>query len=115
MQVLWSQGRPLTSIELQDLVAGKRPAQTTLLTALERLSRKGLVRRVGDAARRVQFEPTMTEAEHASRTMIEALPDADNRGAALLKFAGDLDADDLAILHQAITARGRPARSKKHT
>lgn len=113
MQVLWSEGRPMTSVEILDLVVGKRPAQTTLLTALERLSRKGLVRRVGDAARKVQFEAALTEAEHASQTMIQALPEANSRGAALLKFAGDLSADDLALLQQAITERRPADRSKK--
>lgn len=112
MQVLWAEGRPMTSVEILDLVAGKRPAQTTLLTALERLSRKGLVRRVGDAVRKVQFEPTLTEAEHASQAMLEALPEADSRGAALLKFAGDLDPDDLAVLQQAIANRGMSGRKK---
>lgn len=113
MQVLWSESRPMTSVEIQDLVAGKRPAQTTLLTALERLGRKGLVRRVGDAARRVQFEPTVTEAERASQAMIEALPEAASRGAALLKFAGDLGPDDLAILRKAISERGVSSRSQE--
>lgn len=113
MQVLWSEGRPMTSLEIQDLIVGKRPAQTTLLTALDRLGRKGLVRRVGDAARRVQFESTMSEAEHASQIMMEALPEAASRGAALLKFAGDLGTDDLTILQQAIAARGASDSSKK--
>lgn len=113
MQALWSEGRPMTSVEILDVVAGKRPAQTTLLTALERLSRKGLVRRVGDAARKVQFEAALTEAEHASQTMIQALPEADSRGAALLKFAGDLDPADLALLQQAITERKPSDSSKK--
>ena len=113
MHVLWSQGRPMTSLEIQDLVTGKRPAQTTLLTALDRLGQKGMVRRVGDAVRRVQFEPTITEAEHASQAMLEALPEDASRGAALLKFAGDLDPEDLDILREAISQRGSSNRSKK--
>ena len=114
MRVLWSEGRPMTSLEIQELVGGKRPAQTTLLTSLDRLSRKGMVHRVGDAVRRVQFEATMTEAEYASQIMMEALPDAASRGAALLKFAGDLATEDLDILRQAIFARAAPGRAKKH-
>lgn len=113
LDALWAEGRPMTSSEILDFVAGRRPAQTTLLTALDRLSRKGMVRRVGDAARKVKFEATMSEAEHASRVMLEALPDAASRGAALLKFAGDLEADDLSILQKAIADRESSGRSKK--
>lgn len=107
MDALWAADTPLTSPELQDRVAGKRPAQTTLLTALDRLGRKGMVRRVGESVRRVRFEPALTEAEYASQAMLEALPEAGNRGAALLKFAGNLAAEDLAILQSAIAERSR--------
>lgn len=106
LAVLWSQGRSMTCSEILELVAGRRPAPTTLLTALERLGRKGMVRRVGDAARNVRFEPTVTQAEHASRIMLEALPDAAGRGAALLQFARGLGLDDLRILEQAIVEHG---------
>ncbi len=115
MAALWAAEGPLTSPQLQDRVAGRRPAQTTLLTALDRLGHKGLVRRVGEATRRVQFEAAITEAEHASRAMLEALPEDRNRGAALLRFAGDLGPDDLAVLQAAIAERRRPGRAEKRS
>ena len=105
--VLWSSSDPLTAKVIGQRIDGDRPAHTTLLTALERLQRKGEVRRTGTALRGVSFVATRSEAEHASQQMMDVLEDSADPGAALLRFAGELDARDAELLERAISARRR--------
>ena len=107
MSVLWDHPEPMTAKEILDQIPGRTPAHTTLLTALDRLCRKGQVARVGDARRGVRFEAVRSEAEHAGTTMLEALDETHDRGAALLNFAGNLGAEDIELLQAAIASRGR--------
>lgn len=92
--------------EVQDAFATSTPAYTTILTALDRLVEKGEVEREQLSPRRMRFRAARSAAEDASATMRGALDAIEDRRAALLKFAGDLDDDDLALLRSAIRARG---------
>lgn len=110
MAVLWEHDEPMTAREIRELVPGQSPAHTTLLTALDRLCGKGRVARVGHAARGMRFEAVRSEADHASKVMLETLGETQDRGAALLSFAGNLSAEDTELLRGAIDSRGRKAR-----
>lgn len=107
MRVLWQQSRPLTVREIMDHIAGRTPAHTTLLTSLDRLCTKGLVLRVGEARRGMQFQAATTGAEHAGEAMFGALEEADDRGAALLNFAGNLNSGDVELLTAALASQQR--------
>ena len=102
LRLLWSAAEPLTAREIQDRFPGRVPASTTILTALDRLRAKGDVARVGHEQRGIRFAATQSEAEHASRAMLNALKTIDGREAALLKFAGNLDARDADLLRAAL-------------
>ncbi|GAB2454857.1 hypothetical protein GCM10027062_39150 [Nocardioides hungaricus] len=113
MGVLWASDSPLTARQVIERIAGDAPAQTTMLTVLDRLVHKGLVRRVGDGPRGVAFAATSSETEHVSQTMLDALTGSTDRAAALLRFMGDLEATDAELVERAISSvrgrRGGPA------
>lgn len=107
MRILWEQAEPIGAGQIRAEVPGPSPAYTTVLTVLDRLEQKGQVVRSGDSPRRVRFRAARSGDEHASSAMVDALAVAQDREAALLRFAGTLTAEDAAVLRQAIIRRSR--------
>lgn len=106
MHLLWAADGPQTAKQLQSGFGADAPAVTTLLTVLERLGRKGLVRR--SAARtNITFTAARSESDHAVESMINSLQATEDREAVLLRFAGDLDSDDAELLRRALAGRRR--------
>lgn len=101
MRLLWDHDGSLSARELQDRFSAPVPAYTTLMTALSRLEKKGRVVRSGDSPRKIRFAATRSDDEHASDSMLSALDRAGDREAALLSFAGNLAAEDIALLRGA--------------
>jgi len=102
MRILWEADAPLSAKEIQAAFDGHTPAYTTLMTSLDRLRNKGRVLRSGDSPRKVRFAAAHAEDEHAGEAMLSALDAASDRRAALLRFAGNLDAKDVELLRRAI-------------
>lgn len=111
MRILWEQNESLSVRQIQAFVTGHTPAYTTLMTALDRLQKKGQVVRRGVSPRKVRFQATQSGEEHVSLAMMSALEDAGDRHAALLRFAGNLTAEDADLLQQAI-ATGRDKKRR---
>lgn len=111
MRILWDAPEPLNAREIQAVFTGHVPAYTTLMTALERLQKKGDVVRSGDSPRKVRFHAARSGHEHVGRSMMTALDGAGDRQAALLQFAGNLAEEDLDLLRSAIT--GKTARKRR--
>lgn len=108
IRILRASEVPLSAREVQSAFDQPLPAYTTVMTALDRLQKKGEVIRTAASPRKVRFHAARSVDEHASSTMLSALADAGDRQAALLSFAGNLHPDDLDLLRQAIaTARRR--------
>lgn len=105
LRILRASEEPLGARDIQAGFAASVPAHTTVLTALDRLVEKGEVVREQISARKMRFHASRSAAEDASATMIGALASIDDRQAALLKFAGDLDEQDLALLRSAVRPR----------
>jgi predicted transcriptional regulator len=78
------------------------PALTTALTVLERLRAKGQVLRTTADDGTARFEPAQTESSFVASSMLTALTDSRDRGAALLQFAGHLRDEDAALLRRAL-------------
>lgn len=110
MRVLWQASAPMSARDIQAVFTGHVPAYTTLMTALERLQKKGDVVRSGDSPRKVRFRAARSGDEHVGRSMMTALDGAGDRQAALLQFAGNLAEEDLDLLRSAITGK----TSRKH-
>jgi len=106
MRQLWAADGPLTAREIQAGFGDEAPAVTTVLTVLDRLRRKGLVRR-SDARTNITFTAAQSESDHAVETMLQSLQATGDRQAVLLRFAGDLDSADAELLRRALDGRSR--------
>ena len=105
LRILRSAEAPMSAREIRAEFTGHVPAATTLMTVLVRLQQKGEVLRSGESPRKSVFAAARTGDEHASHSMLSALASAGDRQAALLRFAGNLSADDVDLLRRAIEPR----------
>lgn len=95
----------MSANEIRDAIVGETPAPTTVLTALDRLYDKGEVVRHQESPRKIRFSATQSAAESASASMLQTLATNEDRRAVLLKFVGDLDENDAALLRAALGPR----------
>ena len=87
MRILWEASEPLSARDIQAVFTGHVPAYTTLMTALERLQKKGDVVRSGDSPRKVRFHAARSGDEHVGRSMMTALDGAGDRQAGAMDVA----------------------------
>lgn len=100
MEVLWNAAEPeLTGREVADQLP--EYAYTTIATVLDRLSRKGEVRRRAEE-RRIHYAAIRTGASHSAQAMREALDTAWDAEGALADFAASLPPDQRAALRRAL-------------
>ena len=97
MAVLWESPDGATARHVLDALPGPELAITTVLTVLDRLQRKGLVRREREGRAHRYFAES-TRAEFLSRVMAEALDSSADRGAVLARFIGGMRPSDTAAL-----------------
>lgn len=101
MEVLWRADGPRTAREVADALAGRDLAKTTILTVLSRLEAKGRVARNRDAWAHT-YLPTAAREDYIAEMMSEALGDAADRTAALVRFAGRVSAAEAVALSDAL-------------
>lgn len=97
MNVFWESDRDMTAREVQDQLADRDLATTTVLTVLGRLERKQLVRRIRDG-RAHHYRPVASREDHVAELMTDALDDASDRGAALARFLGSMSEEERSRL-----------------
>jgi len=103
VDVLWDEpGGELSGRQVADMFPGY--AYTTVATILDRLVRKGLVRRRMDG-RTIRFAATGTRATHTAVLMHEALEATTDPGAALVRFAETVSPSEAEVLRRALDAR----------
>lgn len=99
MRVAWEHaGQYMLVREMLDHLPGD-PAYTTVMTVMNRLYEKGLLRRRRDG-RAWSYRPATSREAYAASTMAEALNSARDRNAALLHFFADLGPEDAAALRR---------------
>lgn len=100
MDVLWSS--PGHGVTVRQ-VATELPdhAYTTVLTVLDRLRRKQLVRRTKDG-RAHRYAPVASREAYAAELMHEALGTATDRGAVLVRFAETVSPAEAVVLREAL-------------
>jgi len=103
MNFLWDAPAPLGARDIQRLFVDHTPAYSTVMTTLTRLEKKGHVKRGGPSPRKTKFEAVRTNEEQTVDDMVSVLDQANDREAALLAFAGNLDSRDLELLRSAFT------------
>ena len=105
MQHLWALGAPASVREVLDGLAPARPlAYTTVMTVLDNLHSKGLVRRE-KRGRAYAYVAATSREEHTAALIDDVLAESDDRTAALMHVVGRLSADDAARLLEALHER----------
>lgn len=100
MDVVWGAGgSEITARDVADALGDY--AYTTVATVLNRLSRKGAVRRRMDG-RTTRYTAIGTPADRAAEAMADALEASGDRSGALAKFAAAMTADDRVALLRAL-------------
>jgi predicted transcriptional regulator len=107
---LWStMGSELTVREVADHFPDH--AYTTVLTVLNRLEHKGLVRRVRDG-RAHRYMATASRDAYTAALMHEALGASGDPNAALVRFAETVSEEEAAVLREALrTSRAGASRA----
>jgi predicted transcriptional regulator len=111
LAVLWDAAGPVSARDVLAALAGRDGAQrelaiTTVLTVLDRLRRKGLVRRER-SGRAHLYQASVSREEYVADLMVDALGQAPDRGAALTRFLGAVSPADADHLRRAL---GEPAQ-----
>lgn len=105
LQRLWDSEAPLSSRAIRESFDGQdQPGITTVLTVLDRLQKKGLVSRTPGEGMSL-FSAVRSASSDTASAMGRLLERADDREAALLYFAGQLDASDIEALRKALEPR----------
>ena len=103
MQVLWAVDGPLTARQVADALGDRALAYTTWLTVLGRLEHKGLLARARDA-RAHTYTPVGSREDLVAGLMEQALGQADDREAALQRFARSVTPAEAHALRRALDA-----------
>jgi len=103
MDVLWEAADPLSVREVSSQLTDRDLAHTTVMTVLDRLAKKGFVRRqrVGRAWR---YRPAETREAYVAELMLTALDQTGDRQAALTRFARSVSGAEAAALRAALEA-----------
>ena len=104
MTVLWDHGPDQSVREvMHELNDSRNLAYTTVMTVLDRLSKKGLAQRRRDG-RAFRYTAASTREELTAASMRSGLEtlDTGNRRAAMLHFLGQSDPAELADLREAL-------------
>lgn len=108
MRVAWAEAdRHLQVRDVMELLDDDL-AYTTVMTVMNRLYEKGMLRR-RRKGRAWAYRPATTREAYAAATMADALRVADNRSAVLLHFVADLGPDEAAQLRRLLGPDGGSA------
>ncbi|MFI7675681.1 BlaI/MecI/CopY family transcriptional regulator [Actinophytocola sp. NPDC049390] len=105
MEVLWDRGTPAAVRDVAGALSERELAYTTVMTVLDRLTKKGFVRRQRDG-RAWRYEPENTREGYVAQLMLDALSLTGDRDAALTRFARSVSGTEAEVLSQAL-ARAR--------
>lgn len=100
MDALWAHPDGVLARQLNVELVSK-PALTTVLTVLERLTRKGLVTRTREG-RAHRYTARLSKEAFVAEAMRTALAGADDVGAALTHFLGEVPPDQVVALRAAL-------------
>jgi predicted transcriptional regulator len=102
MERLWSYHRAANVREvLDDLRQDRELAYTTVMTVMDKLHRKGWLRRTR-VGRAYLYEPVASREGYTARLMRDALGTSDNPAAALVQFLSDLTPPEIDALRAAL-------------
>ncbi|WP_205705257.1 BlaI/MecI/CopY family transcriptional regulator [Kineococcus indalonis] len=118
MDRLWGAGRPLTVREVHEqLAAHRKIAYTTVMTVLDRLAKKAVVRQEREG-RAFRYSPVASREQMVADLMLDALGGVeavDTRQAALVHFVGGVSPAEAAALREALDALSHPTAGGETT
>jgi predicted transcriptional regulator len=110
MEVLWESVDPMTVRQVGSCLVDRDLAHTTVMTVLDRLAKKGFVRRqrVGRAWR---YRPAESREAYVAELMLTALDQTGDRQAALTRFARSVSGAEAQALRAALETLSGADRS----
>jgi predicted transcriptional regulator len=109
MEVLWEASDPMTVRQVGNCLTDRDLAHTTVMTVLDRLTKKGFVRRQR-AGRAWRYRPAESREAYVAELMLTALDQTGDRQAALTRFARSVsgaEADALRSALETLSGSGR--------
>lgn len=106
MDVLWDGQAPATVRDVMRALAGRDLAYTTVMTVLDRLATKHMVKR-DRTGRAWSYRPAATREAHIAGLMLDALNLTRSRDAALVRFAHSVSGPEAAVLRRALADGAR--------
>jgi|Tabmets5t2r1_1033131.scaffolds.fasta_scaffold00306_3 predicted transcriptional regulator len=101
MEVLWEREGPATARDVGRALVDRDLAYTTVMTVLDRLTRKGFVDRER-AGRAWSYTPAASREAYITGLMLDALDDTGDRDAALVRFARSVSSPEAEVLRGAL-------------
>lgn len=105
MDVLWDADVPLTVREVSVRLTERNLAHTTVMTVLDRLSKKNFAMRQRDG-RAWRYCPAATREAYVAELMLTALDQTGDRTAALARFAQSVSGVEADVLRDALEQTG---------
>lgn len=101
MEVLWDRGEPTLVRDVVRALAERDLAYTTVMTVLDRLAKKGFVRR-HRSGRAWCYLPAASRESFVAQLMLDALALTGDREAALTRFAHAVSSPEAEVLSRAL-------------
>ena len=102
MHVMWAADRPFAVRDVRERMSYPRPvAYTTVMTVMDILYRKGVLRREKDG-RAWRYWPAEAREEHDARLMAEVLRSGGNRIVTMRRFLERVSAEEMESLRIAV-------------
>jgi predicted transcriptional regulator len=106
MEVLWDHAEPCLVRDVVRALAARDLAYTTVMTVLDRLEKKGVVRRERDG-RAWRYEAVSSREGYVAQLMLDALDLTGDRSAALTHFAMSVSKPEVEVLSKALKQAAR--------
>jgi predicted transcriptional regulator len=104
MELLWAREEPASARDVSRALADDRDlAHTTVMTVLDRLAKKGFLRRERDG-RAWLYRPVTSKEDYVAELMLGALDLTGDRDAALAHFVRSVSGDEAEVLREALAA-----------
>jgi len=103
MEVLWESATPMTVRQVGTCLTDRDLAHTTVMTVLDRLAKKGFVKRQR-AGRAWRYRPAESREAYVTELMLTALDQTGDRQAALTRFARSVSGAEAEALMAALEA-----------
>jgi predicted transcriptional regulator len=101
MRLIWARREPVTVRDVLGDLQEERPvAYTTVMTVMDNLRKKGWLRRQAEG-RAYRYTPLVSAEEYSAGLMRQALAASSDRPAVLMRFIGELSADEAGALEEA--------------